>query len=200
METSRDSEWKRGREKKKTALADWQLKSAAALFLLFLLLHAVFFFKEIDWKLQPLESTELIGLPVKSNTFLFFFSYVCVCFRAQHLLVVTDSGKSQHRIRLNCGGEKGVRGGKERGLSIIWKLCGIFSILCTHWSLSCLPTGRRTAGGLLTSLAKYLSVPTVTIGLLTRGSDSRGREFYIVSPPSQWREYLRPPQNITAGL
>ena len=44
METSRDSEWKRGREKKKTALADWQLKSAAALFLLFLLLHAVFFF------------------------------------------------------------------------------------------------------------------------------------------------------------
>ena len=144
-----------------------------------------FFFKEIDWKLQPLESTELIGLPVKSNTFLVFFSYVCVCFRAQHLLVVTDSGKSQHRIRLNCGGEKGVRGGKERGLSIIWKLCGIFSILCTHWSLSCLPTGRRTAGGLLTSLAKYLSVPTVTIGLLTRGSDSRGKEFYIVSPPSQ---------------
>lgn len=116
---------------------------------------------------------------------------VWVCFRAQHLLVVTDSGKSQHRIRLNCGGEKGVRGGKERGPSIIWKLCGIFSILCTHWSLSCLPTGRRTAGGLFNiSRKKYLSVPTVTIGLLTRGSDSRVKSFYIVSPPSHWREYL----------
>lgn len=37
------------------------------------------FSKEIDWKLQPLESTELIGLPVKSNTFLVFFFNVCVC-------------------------------------------------------------------------------------------------------------------------
>lgn len=117
------------------------------------------FSKEIDWKLQALESTELIR-PAGE------IKYVFLCFHAQHLLVVTDSGKSQHGIRLNYRGEKGVRGGKERSLSIIWKLCGIFSIFCTHWSLSCLPTGRHTAGGLLTSLTKYLSVPTVTIRLL----------------------------------
>lgn len=77
----------------------------------------------------------------------FFIFFVSVSV----LLMVTDSGESQHGIRLNYRGEKGVRGGKERGLSVIWKICGIFSIFCTHWSLSCLPTGGRTAGGLQTS-------------------------------------------------
>ncbi len=63
------------------------------------------FSKKTDWKLQALESTKLIGLRAKSNR---FFG----CFCAQHLLVVTDSGKSQHRIRLNYRGEK--KGRKRR--------------------------------------------------------------------------------------
>ena len=80
METSRDSEWKRGREKKKQPSPTDSSKVLLLFSCYFSFYMLFFFFKEIDWKLQPLESTELIGLPVKSNTFLFFFSYVCVCF------------------------------------------------------------------------------------------------------------------------
>lgn len=48
--------------------------------------------KETDWK----SAGYLISLPVKSNMF-----FLCVCFHADHLVLVTDSGESQHRIRLN---------------------------------------------------------------------------------------------------
>ena len=79
-----------------------------SLVLFFPILHS-----ETEWKLQALKSTELIGLLVKSNVFSLVCVCMCVCFHAHHLLVVTDSGKSQHGIRLNYRGEKGVRGGES---------------------------------------------------------------------------------------
>lgn len=81
------------------------------------------FSKETDWKLQALESTELIGLPVKSNM---VFFCVCVCFRAQHLLVVTDSGKSQHKgltkLQRKEGSKERKGGQPEHNLETMWHI------------------------------------------------------------------------------
>lgn len=78
----------------------------------------------------------------------------CFCSESFHLscihtlLVGNSFWQRSAQLRLNWAkGRKEEGGEREHNLETMWTH---FSIFCTHWSLSCPPAGRRTAGGPLT--------------------------------------------------